>query len=71
MTQADNQPPESQAEDSRKLRRVVVATSAGTIFEAYDFILFGTLAPVIMTVVTIMILAFFNAGNERPGFTCS
>jgi MFS family permease len=32
---------------ARSLRRIVFATSAGTVFEAYDFILFGSLAPVI------------------------
>lgn len=31
----------------RALMRVVFAASAGTIFEAYDFILFGSLAPLI------------------------
>jgi MFS family permease len=33
--------------DRRALSRVVFASSAGTIFEAYDFILFGSLAPLI------------------------
>ena len=32
------------ADEQRKLRRIVFATSAGTIFEAYDFILFGSVA---------------------------
>jgi MFS family permease len=32
--------------EPHKLRRIIFATSAGTIFEAYDFILFGTLAPI-------------------------
>ena len=49
------------AEEARKLRKVVIATSAGTIFEAYDFILFGTLAPVIAR-------HFFSGVNEAAAF---
>ena len=45
----------------RKLRRIVIATSAGTIFEAYDFILFGTLAPLISR-------QFFSGVNETAAF---
>lgn len=48
-------------DDARKLRRVVLATSAGTIFEAYDFILFGSLAPVISR-------QFFSGVNESTAF---
>jgi MFS family permease len=47
--------------DTRKLRRVVFGTSAGTIFEAYDFILFGTLAPLISR-------QFFSGVNETAAF---
>lgn len=47
--------------ENRKLRRLVFATSAGTIFEAYDFILFGTLAPLIAR-------QFFAGVNETAGF---
>lgn len=47
--------------ETRKLRRVVFGTSAGTIFEAYDFILFGTLAPLISR-------QFFSGVNETAAF---
>jgi predicted MFS family arabinose efflux permease len=47
--------------DRRKLRRIVFGTSAGTIFEAYDFILFGSLAPIISR-------QFFAAVNETAAF---
>jgi MFS family permease len=43
------------------LRRIVFGTSAGTIFEAYDFILFGSLAPIISR-------QFFAAVNESAAF---
>lgn len=48
-------------EEQRKLRRIVFATSAGTIFEAYDFILFGSLAPIIS-------IQFFAGVNETAAF---
>lgn len=44
-----------------KLRRIIFATSAGTIFEAYDFILFGSLAPLISR-------QFFAGVNETAAF---
>ena len=47
--------------ESRTLRRVVFGTSAGTIFEAYDFILFGSLAPLISR-------QFFAGVNETAAF---
>ena len=47
--------------DAKTLRRVVFGASAGTIFEAYDFILFGSLAPVISR-------HFFSAVNETTAF---
>ena len=47
--------------DPKKLRRIVFGASAGTIFEAYDFILFGSLAPVISR-------HFFAAVNETTAF---
>ena len=47
--------------EARKLRRVVFGTSAGTIFEAYDFILFGSLAPLISR-------QFFSGVNETAAF---
>src|SRR5690606_28952330 len=49
------------ATDSRKLRRAVFGTSAGTLFEAYDFILFGSLAPIISR-------HFFAGINETAAF---
>ena len=53
--------PDVSPEEKRKLRRIVFGTSAGTIFEAYDFILFGSLAPVISG-------HFFAAVNETAAF---
>ncbi len=52
---------EAHKAEARKLRRVVFGTSAGTIFEAYDFILFGTLAPLISR-------QFFSGVNETAAF---
>lgn len=51
----------SEATDPSKLKRVVFGASAGTIFEAYDFILFGSLAPIISR-------HFFAAVNETAAF---
>jgi MFS family permease len=45
---------------SRSLARVVVASSMGTVFEWYDFFLFGTLAS--------LIARNFTAGNDNAGF---
>jgi MFS family permease len=53
--------PASRIETDRKLRRVVLASSGGTIFEAYDFILFGSLAPLISR-------QFFAGINETAAF---
>ncbi len=47
--------------EPKKLRRLVFATSAGTIFEAYDFILFGSLAPIISA-------QFFAGVNPTASF---
>jgi MFS family permease len=47
--------------EAGKLRRIVLGTSAGTIFEAYDFILFGSLAPLISR-------QFFAGVNETAAF---
>jgi len=49
---------------ARGLRPIVFATSAGTVFEAYDFILFGTLTPLISA-------QFFSALNETAAFVFS
>jgi MFS family permease len=45
---------------SRELARVVVASSMGTVFEWYDFFLFGTLAA--------LIARNFTAGSASAGF---
>jgi MFS family permease len=47
--------------EGSSLSRIVFATSAGTVFEAYDFILFGSLAPIIS-------VQFFSGVNETAGF---
>ncbi|HEU4618743.1 MAG TPA: MFS transporter [Gammaproteobacteria bacterium] len=47
--------------EARKLRRIVLGTSAGTVFEAYDFILFGSLAPLISR-------QFYAGVNETAAF---
>ena len=60
-TTAADSAPQVTPEEKRKLRRVVFGTSAGTIFEAYDFILFGSLAPIISG-------HFFAAVNETAAF---
>lgn len=52
---------EERKSESRKLRRIVLGTSAGTVFEAYDFILFGSLAPLISR-------QFFAGVNETAAF---
>ncbi|MBN4053696.1 MHS family MFS transporter [Haliea sp. AH-315-K21] len=52
---------DSTQEETRKLRRIVFATSAGTVFEAYDFILFGSLAPIIS-------VQFFSGVNPTAAF---
>jgi MFS family permease len=48
-------------EQSRTIRRVLLASSAGTLIEWYDFYLFGALA-------TILSRQFFPAGNETAAF---
>lgn len=53
--------PADAAEEARRLRRVVLASSGGTIFEGYDFILFGSLAPLISH-------HFFANVNETAAF---
>lgn len=51
----------SSSTETRRLGRIVFGTSAGTIFEAYDFILFGSLAPIISR-------QFFAAVNDTAAF---
>ena len=60
-TEAISQVLSEKRAENRKLRRVVFGTSAGTIFEAYDFILFGSLAPLISR-------QFFSGVNETAAF---
>jgi MFS family permease len=47
--------------EGRKLRRIVFATGAGALFEGYDFILFGSLAPIISQ-------HFFSGVNDTAAF---
>jgi len=54
----------STQEEDRKLRRIILATSMGTVFEAYDFILFGSMAPIISA-------HFFSGLNETAAFIFS
>ena len=46
---------------SRAHRRVILASSLGTVFEWYDFYLYGSLAAVISK-------QFFSGVNETTGF---
>jgi MFS family permease len=46
---------------NRGLARVIVAAALGTVFEWYDFFLYGSLAPTISR-------QFFSAVNETTGF---
>ena len=55
--QEDEAPPRPRQSD----RRVIVASSLGTIFEWYDFYLYGLLAAVISA-------QFFSGVNETTGF---
>lgn len=47
----------AQDDKLRSMARVIVASSAGTTFEWYDFFIFGSLAPIISRV--------FFAGSGR------
>ena len=44
-----------------RARLVIAASSVGTIFEWYDFFIYGTLAPIIGRL-------FFPSGNETAQF---
>ena len=46
--------------DAKRDRLVIVASSLGTVFEWYDFFIYGTLAPVIATL-------FFPTSNPTAG----
>ena len=62
--------------DAKRDRLVIVASSLGTVFEWYDFFIYGTLAPVIAahffptanpTAALLLTLATFGAGfGVRP-----
>ncbi len=47
--------------DVRTIRQVVIASSAGTVIEWYDFFVFGTLAPILAPL-------FFPASSETAAF---
>ena len=49
------------ADERRKIRTVIAASSAGTVIEWYDFFIFGTLA-------TILATHFYPKGNETAAF---
>src|SRR4051812_2194586 len=53
--------PDDYVVDAKRDRLVIVASSLGTVFEWYDFFIYGTLAPVIATL-------FFPAANPTAGF---
>src|SRR5688572_6105569 len=57
---ADSSPPS----DGRSLRRVILASSLGTLFEWYDFYLYGSLAVFFGDL-------FFPPGNERAALLAS
>ncbi len=63
-------PPDSEGNDARaevspaQIRRVIVASSLGTLFEWYDFYLYGSLAVFFGGL-------FFPAGNERAALLAS
>jgi MFS family permease len=52
------------AEDPAALRRIIMAASLGTLFEWYDFYLYGTLAVFFGEL-------FFPPGNERAALLAS
>jgi MFS family permease len=52
------------SDDPRTIRRVIVASSAGTLFEWYDFYLYGALALFFDKI-------FFPTGNEDTAFLAS
>src|SRR5215510_9609698 len=56
--------PESEAPDSTTLRRVILASSVGTLFEWYDFYLYGSLAVFFGGL-------FFPKGNETAQLLAS
>ena len=53
----ESQPPAMREPTEKEIRLVIAASSAGTVFEWYDFFIYGTLAGLIGA-------AFFPSGNE-------
>ena len=77
MTEAEAEPVgDDYVVDAKRDRLVIVASSLGTVFEWYDFFIYGTLAPVIAmhffpatnpTAALLLTLATFGAGfGVRP-----
>src|SRR5499426_1015507 len=56
--------PRSRADDASRMRLVVVAASLGTVFEWYDFFLYGSLAVFFSSL-------FFPPGNDTAAFLAS
>src|SRR5215475_1243679 len=54
----------SRADDASRMRLVVVAASVGTVFEWYDFFLYGSLAVFFSAL-------FYPPGNETAAFLAS
>src|SRR5271167_255425 len=54
----------SNSDESAKARFVIVAASLGTVFEWYDFFLYGTLA-------VFFSILFFPPGNDSAAFLAS
>src|SRR5215467_4657594 len=53
--------PSNVAAQNSRMGLVVVASSAGTVFEWYDFFIFGSLAPIIAR-------HFFTGASETQGY---
>ena len=64
MTLAIAEPAEPEAVAPRDIKRVILASSIGTLFEWYDFYLYGSLAAFFGGL-------FFPKGNETAGFLAS
>lgn len=56
--QKDNAHLESSASSEKRIWKVILASSAGTLIEWYDFYIFGSLA-------TIIAAQFFPKGNDK------
>ena len=51
--------PAAREPSEKEIRLVIGASSAGTIFEWYDFFIYGTLAYILKD-------AFYDVDNDRP-----